>query len=593
MEQSSKYIYDFTFADYYIMIGYLVLLISVGFILKKKVSNVKDYYIGGNNIPWWMAGASCFMMSFSAWTFTGAAGFAYNNGIVIILLFLFNVIAFIFCAFFVAAKCRQTRKISYLEIVRSRFGRATEQFFLWIQVPTMLFGGAIWLVGLATFVSVAFGIPIQVTIVISGIVVLIYSTLSGSWGIMTADFLHSLVLLVLSIVISILTLIKIGGLQDFVTKVDPEKLKLFSEQHNVIWVVAYFFQIFLIFNSIQYAPRFLAVKDGLSARKAALTAALLFFIGPIIWFFPPIAATYLFPDIGKIVPQLSHPQDAAYVLIGLEVLPKGLAGLLIMMIFVATLSSMDAAINQNAALISMNLYKPLFRPKASEREQFNAARIINILLGFCVIVLASFFAKQKEFALFDLMLFLLASIGLPVAVPFVLIYWVKKTSRNAAIISTLGGILFSFLTEHYIFFSNKESCIICEYLRFFGINSFDLHYEWPFALRVFGTIGVSTALFFVTRFVWKKNSEEYQQKVDEFYNIMNKPIDVDKESSGSGAMQHFMIVGILSLVAGVGILVLLFFTNRWLDRFAILLTGLMIFMAGLVMLLIARYKKAH
>ena len=45
-----KHIYKFVAADYYVIAGYLLLLVSVGFIVKKLCGNVKDYFIGGNRI---------------------------------------------------------------------------------------------------------------------------------------------------------------------------------------------------------------------------------------------------------------------------------------------------------------------------------------------------------------------------------------------------------------------------------------------------------------------------------------------------------------------------------------------------------------
>jgi len=100
---------------------------------------------------------------------TGAAGFAYQNGILICLIFYFSVVAYLFAGLFIAHKCRQTRQITFPQIIYGRFGRIGEQFLLWIQVPNMLFAGAMWMVGLGTFISAAFGIPITTTIIVCGV----------------------------------------------------------------------------------------------------------------------------------------------------------------------------------------------------------------------------------------------------------------------------------------------------------------------------------------------------------------------------------------------------------------------------------------
>ena len=580
MNETAEYIYKFTSADYIVIIGYLTMLISVGFLMKKMCKNVKDYFIGGNHVAWWLAGASCFMMSFSAWTFTGAAGFAYKYGILIVLLFWFNVIAFIFMGKYIAAKCRQTRKMTYLQIVYDRFGRAAEQVYTYIQIPMMLFGGAIWLIGLATFVSVAFGLPMEMTIIISGTVILIYSTLSGSWGVMTTDFLQSLILMVLTLIIGILVVIKADGLGEIISKVPATHLKLISSEHSIWWILAYFAQIFIIFTSITGAPRYLAVRDGKAASKAAYFAAALFFIGPLIWFIPPIAATYFFPNIASSLPNLQNPQDGAYVLMGLHVLPHGLAGLLIMVIFAATLSSMDSAVNQNAAIICMNIYKPLIRPKASPKEMFVVAHIANVILGLVVMMTALLFVKQKGLPLFDLMLLLSGSIVLPIALPFLLVYWVKKAPPWAAIVSTLLGIAFSALTKTFGFLAVPHKWAT-ELLNSTGLFHLDPDKGWPLYIIIGGILIFSGGSFLLSTLAWRWVTSKNKNKIIEFYKTMNTPVNLKNESIGEIDNRQFFIIGSLAMIVGGGLLLLNLFPNDTISRLAITLTGILIFLAGL------------
>jgi len=587
MEQASEYIYKFAVTDYIVIVGYLAMLISVGFIMKKLCKNVKDYFIGGNHVAWWLAGASCFMMSFSAWTFTGAAGFAYKYGILIILLFWFNVIAFVFMGKYIAAKCRQTRKMTYLQIVYDRFGRAAEQVYTYIQIPMMLFGGAIWLIGLATFVTVAFGLPMQTTIIISGTVILIYSTLSGSWGVMTTDFLQSLVLMVLTLVIGVLVVLKAGSLGEILSKVPPTHLKLVSSEHSVFWIIAYFVQIFILFTSITGAPRYLAVKDGRAASKAAYFAAALFFIGPLVWFIPPIAASYFFPDIASSLPGLANPQDGAYVLMGLHVLPHGLAGLLIMVIFAATLSSMDSAVNQNAAIICMNIYKPLIRPKASQKEMFTVAHIVNVLLGLTVMLAALLFVKQKDLPLFDLMLLLSGSIGLPIALPFLLVYWVKRTPPWSAIVSSILGVCFSALTKTYGFLKVPHEWAT-DILNSTGLFHLDPAKEWPFAIIIGGIVIISGGSFLLSTLLWRGVNKEKKDKIKDFYTTMNTPVNLEKEDIGNVDNRQFLIIGTLAMIVGGGILLLTIAPNDMISRVAIIFTGALIFLAGLGLFLIGK-----
>lgn len=554
--EATEYVYRFAAADYYVIAAYLLMLVSIGFVLKKLCGGVSDYFVGGNKIPWWLAGAGCFMSSFSAWTFTGAAGFAYEHGILILLLFSFNVVAFLFAGKFIAAKCRQTRRVTSAQVIFDRFGRLGEQFFLWIQVPNMLFGGAIWMMGLATFLSVAFGVPMQLTIIVSGVVILIYSTISGSWAVMTSAFLQSLVLMALSVVVAVLTLMKIGGLGGMIQQVDPAQFTLFHGEHTWVWALAYFSQIFLLFTSATGSTRFLAVRDGKNARKAAYFASLLFVIGPVIWFIPPIAASHFFPNLAEMLPGLKHPQDAAYVMMGLNVLPAGLAGLMIMVIFAATLSSMDAAINQNAGIVTLNIYKPLFRPNAGERELFIASRVFNLLCGTGVTLGALYLARQEQFALFDLMLILSSVIGLPLAIPFVLMYWVKKTPRWSAVASIVLSAVYSYISI---------------------VN------EWSFTIRVFGILAIGTGSFFLTRLFWLYTSESAKEGIAQFYERLNRPVDTEAEGVGSEDVRQLKLVGMMAMLVAAGLMGVVLFPNGIGARLMIGATSISIFAVGWLM----------
>ncbi|MCK5675953.1 MAG: hypothetical protein KAH99_02950, partial [Verrucomicrobia bacterium] len=391
----------------------------------------------------------------------------------------------------------------------------------------------------------------------SGVVILIYSTISGSWAVMTSAFLQSLVLMALSVVVAVLTLTSIGGFGGMVEHVDPSKFNLFNgDEHTWVWIVAYFSQIFMLFTSATGSTRFLAVRDGRNAKKAANFAAILFLIGPVIWFIPPIAASHFFPNLGELLPGLKHPQDAAYVMMGLKILPHGLAGLMIMVIFAATLSSMDVAVNQNAGIITLNIYKPLIRPHASERELFIVSRGSNVLCIIGIVAGALFLANQAEFALFDLMLILASVVGLPVSIPFVLMYWVKKTPTWSAPVSIILAAAYSYTSV---------------------VN------DWSFGSRVFGIIMVGTSSFFLSKLFWRWTPEKTKGDIANFYETMNRPVDTEAEGVGSEDVGQLKMVGSMAMVVGAGLMVVVLFPNTLGARGIIAATAGSIFLIGWLM----------
>jgi len=65
--------------DYYVLIAFFLILIGIGIYFSKLIKGGKDFFLGGNKLPWWVSGISLYMGNFSAWTFTGAAGFVYQT----------------------------------------------------------------------------------------------------------------------------------------------------------------------------------------------------------------------------------------------------------------------------------------------------------------------------------------------------------------------------------------------------------------------------------------------------------------------------------------------------------------------------------
>lgn len=93
------------FVDYVVIALYALLMVRVGFYVLRFNRGAAEYFRGGNRIPWLVAGLSCFMAGFSAWTFTGAAGVAYRSGIAAIGLYLGNALSFLL-GYFIFAKRR-------------------------------------------------------------------------------------------------------------------------------------------------------------------------------------------------------------------------------------------------------------------------------------------------------------------------------------------------------------------------------------------------------------------------------------------------------------------------------------------------------
>ena len=164
-----------------VVVIYFVFLIVIGWAFRNMTSNTSDYFRGGGNVLWWMVGASAFMTQFSAWTFTGAAGKAYTDGLAVAFIFVGNAMGFFFNYLYFAPRFRQMRVVTVIQALRLRFGNKNEQVFAWVSMFTTSITAGIGLNGLAIVTSSLFDFSMEATIIATGLVVIVMSVISFSF----------------------------------------------------------------------------------------------------------------------------------------------------------------------------------------------------------------------------------------------------------------------------------------------------------------------------------------------------------------------------------------------------------------------------
>ena len=214
--------------DFAMIAAYMLLMLGIGFYAMRFNRGAADYFKGGNRVHWLAAGLSSFMSGFSAWTFTGAAGLAYQHGLVAVLLYVGNACTFLLGYFIFAARWRRARISTVMEYLVDRFDERTRQTFSWGTIFFQFFTGASMLYGLALFVAPACGWPLSWTIVGSGAVILAYCVVGGLWAVVITDFLQAAILMPFTLVMGWTALSRVGGLHGLLASLPPDMTTLRS-----------------------------------------------------------------------------------------------------------------------------------------------------------------------------------------------------------------------------------------------------------------------------------------------------------------------------------------------------------------------------
>jgi SSS family solute:Na+ symporter len=432
-----------------IFVCYLLLTIAVGFFVARKGrANPRDYFMGANKLPWYVVGTSMVATSISSDHFIAQVGAAYSHGFVIAAFgwnswIVYSLLIWIFLPYYM-----RTRLYTMPEFLERRYNSATRYLFAVFCVVGYLFSliaGPLYAGGLA--LQSMFGINIVWGIVFLGVFTGTYTIYGGLKSAAWTDFMQIAVLLVGGVLVPIIGLSRVGGLSHLVHEF-PAKFQVFHGPRNQLFpatgVFTSFLSVGIWYNctSQHIVQRCLGAKDEWNARMGVVTAGLLHTFLPFLFVLPGIIAFKLFPHL---------PQpDQSYIFLVESLVPHGLRGVILAAIAAALMSHLSAMINSTSTILTMDIYKRIFQPLATDRSlvifgQWSGSGVMA--LG----IVAAIWFSTSHTSLFVLIQEGFAYIAPPFAVIFTTGLLWRRANGIAALTTIAAGFPFTAFVQFYIF----------------------------------------------------------------------------------------------------------------------------------------------
>ncbi len=575
--------------DYAVIAFYVVFLLALGAAFRGLSKNTSDYFRCGGAMPWWITGTSAWLVTFSAWSFVGAASEIYRSGVKVLLLFYASIPPLVLVAWSTAVRFRRLRVVTWMEAVRERFGPASEQFYTWIKVPVELVKAGIGLMTIAVFMAAVFHTPINVVIVVLGVTITLVAFAGGAFAVLASDFVQMLLVMTITVLIVGLTLRRpeIGGLGSLVAQVNaahPGHFQWWLAFRPAVllgWGAAFLAVKFAELNSLEYSTMYLMAKSEAHARRMVAIPLVGGLLGPPLWLVPPLAATVLFPDLARVFPQLAKPTEGAFVAVALKVMPVGLIGLLLCAMFGATLTQMDAAVNKYVGVFVRSFYRPVLRPDASEAHLLRAGKLCTLGFGAVIIGLSLLINTYRSTDVFTLLNQVMVSVGLPLTVPVFLGLFYSRTPPWSAWATALAGFGCS-AWANFVFKAQLAA------QSFSATEQADV----LLAVTALGTLLVTCACFFGSSLFYARTAAADRERIDAFFAKLRTPLQ-PKEDATRSDEPVYRLLGVLCLVYGAFILLLMLIPNAPGGRLCFLFVGGTIGAAGLVLRAIANRKRAN
>jgi len=523
--------------DYIVILAYFLIMLVIGVYFYRLMRGMKDYFSGGNRIPWWLSGVSHYMSTFSVFAFVVNSSLVYKYGVVGIAVFWAQIPGTLLCALVFARRWRRARIDSPIEYLESRYGPTMRQLVAWHGIPVKVIDDALKLVAIAVFIGASLGLPVDKVLVWSGVIILAYTFMGGLWAVVVTDFVQFAVMLAAVLVLLVLSLSSAGGIGRVLSNAPEGFLWPVNAEYNWIYLASMIFLYALSMSSVhwQLIQRFCCVPTEREARKMGLFVAGLQLVTPAIMFLPALAARQFLS--GDIVPR------EIYVTLCTTLLPAGLMGLMIAAMLAATMSMLSSDYNVCASVLTNDVYRRFIRAQASQRELVIVGRLTTLLVGLLALALAYTFAKSAGEDMFRKMVTLFSVATAPVAIPMIL----GLVSRSFTSGGALSGFIVGLGLNLILFFRLGPE------VTFLGFTV-----KTENVLLFAGAFSSAAAMYGFSRLLPRGTRE--LQRVQPFLQRMATPVgempedQLAGETTGSLGVSPFRVVGLA--IASIGVLML-------------------------------------
>ncbi len=402
---------------------YFVAMLAIGiyffFKSKNKDVNEKDYFLGGREMGPWVTAMSAQASDMSAWLLMGLPGsilaFGFGQAWIGIGLAIGTAANWIL----VAKRLRKFSRasgdaITLPQYLSNRFASKSHVLSVICAVVFLvcftIYVASAFVAGAGVFTTLVPELSVSTAMIIFAAIVVVYTFLGGFNAVCWTDFFQGLLmiatLLIVPIVVGLVKDLDPTALSTVYTGPNGEEFKFVANFFNASWqdIVSGLGWGLGYFGMPHIIVRFMAIKKPSMVKKSATVA--------IIWVVLSLAATVVIAYFGRMFVYSNGvdlsakllaegKQSLIFVELARDVFPGFIAGLLLASIIAASMSTADSQLLVAASSFTSDLYKPLVRKNATNKEILWVSRIVVLVIAVVAYFIASSKGKAAQ-AIMDL-----------------------------------------------------------------------------------------------------------------------------------------------------------------------------------------------
>lgn len=439
------------------MAAYMLLVVGIGIYYGKKNQTTDDYFIGGRNLGAWVTAMSAEASDMSSWLLMGLPGLAYLKGFGEAGWTAIGLIIGTYLNWkLVASRLRKYTEVSNNSITipdffSNRFRDEKNILMIISSILIIVFFTVYTASGFAAcgklFASV-FNYPYVPTMIICGIVIVLYTSIGGFSAASTTDLIQGLLMSFAIIIVLFVGTVKAGGVGVVIdhAKSLPGYLDLMktydittgqAADYGLLSVVSGLAWGLGYFGVPHILLRFMAIKNSKEIKKSRCIA--------MTWVIISLGVAVCIGYVGSAlsaagignIPALTTKADSEtiFILMTNAFLPSILAGIVLSGILAATMSTADSQLLMVSSSVGNNLFKQIVKKDATDKQILVISKVTTVLVAIVGMILA----LNPNSSIFDMVSLSWAGFGGAFG-PLMLfaLFW-KRTTLKGAIAGMVGG----------------------------------------------------------------------------------------------------------------------------------------------------------
>jgi len=452
--------------DYIVFFIYFIIVSTYGWYVykRKKHEDSKDYFLAKDSLTWWAIGASLIASNISAEQFIGMSGSGFTMGLAIAAYEWLAAVTLIVVAVFFIPIYLKNKIYTMPQFLKTRYNETVAMIMavFWLLLYVVVNLTSILFLGALAISSIS---GLNFAVCMAGLAIFaIVITLGGMNVIGYTDVIQVVFLVLGGLVTTYLALDMVaqhfgseGPINGFnlLTKNSGDHFKMIFEKDDPyfidlpgltvlvggMWIVNLNY-----WGCNQYITQRALGADLQTARSGILFAAFLKLLMPIIVVLPGIAAYVLFKENvfrDEMMMNGEVMADRAYPVL-LNLLPVGLKGLSFAALTAAVVASLAGKANSIATIFTLDIYKKVLNPLADEKRQVQVGRWVIVISMIMAVIIAPYLGIDKKGG-FQYIQEYTGFVSPGILAMFLLGFFWKKATSNAALFATIGGFLLSII----------------------------------------------------------------------------------------------------------------------------------------------------